>query len=50
MRQNLTVPERHTLKVARLLLSKAGVKSMGGMTRAEARLVIYRLTGKTVKE
>lgn len=49
MRQNLTVPEKHQLNIARktLRMSDIGAKAMGGMTKEEARLVIKRLIGKT---
>lgn len=52
MRQNLTVPERHRLNIARktLRMSDTDALIMGGMTKAEARLAIKRLTGKTIKE
>lgn len=52
MRQNLTVPERHQLNIARktLRMSDAGAMIMGGMTKDEARAIIKRLTGKTAKE
>ena len=52
MRQNLTVPERHQLNIARktLKMSDVGAFIMSGMTKDEARLAIKRLTGKTVKE
>ena len=50
MKKNLSVPEKHQLKIARdtLKLSDAGARIMGGMTKAEAREVIKRLTGKEV--
>ena len=52
MRQNLKAQERHMLKIARrtLKMSDTGVMIMGGMTKDEARQVIYRLTGKRPKE
>ncbi len=48
----LSVPEQHRLKIAyqTLRYSDAGARIMGGMTKAEARDVIKRLTGRTVKE
>lgn len=51
MRQNLTVPERHQLNIARktLKMSDVGAEIMGGMTKEEATLVIKRLTGKIIK-
>lgn len=48
----LSVPEKHQLKVARQTLkmndTMAGV--MGGPSKAEARKIIKKLTGKSVKE
>lgn len=51
-RRTLTTPERHQLKVARatLTMSDAGALIMGGPTKAEAREIIYRLTGKRPQE
>ncbi len=51
-RRYLSVPEQHQLKIARrtLELSDVGARIMGGMTKAEARDVIKRFTGKTPKE
>ena len=48
----LSVPEKHQLAIAKktLKMSDAGAKIMGGMTKEEARKVIKKLTGKTVKE
>lgn len=48
----LSVPEQHQLKIARstLKMSDAGAKIMGGMTKAEARRVIEKLTGLKPKE
>ena len=48
MKRQLTVPDRHQLKVARQTLkySDAGALIMGGPTKAEAREIILRLTGK----
>jgi hypothetical protein len=50
--KQLSVPERHQLKIARdtLRLSDFGARIMGGMTKEEARAVILRLTGKVAKE
>ena len=50
-RHRLTVPEKHQLKIARdtLKMSDAMVSVMGGMSKGEARQVIYRLTGKLSK-
>lgn len=46
-----TVPERHQLKIARstLKMSDAGALIMGGPTKAEAREIILRLTGRSPK-
>lgn len=51
MKRELTVPEKHQLKIARdtLKLSDAGARIMGGMTKDEARMIIKRLTGKDPK-
>ena len=48
----LTVPEQHQLKIARktLTYSDVGARIMGGMTKAEARQVILKLTGRMPKE
>ena len=48
MTKNLSVPERHQLKIARqtLKMTEAGARIMGGPTHAEARKIIYELTGK----
>lgn len=50
--RELTVPEKHQLKIARdtLKMSDVGARIMGGMTKEEAREVIKRLTGKEPKE
>lgn len=50
--KQLSVPERHQLKIARdtLRLSDFGARIMGGMTKEEARAVILRLTGKVANE
>jgi len=47
-KRTLNVFERHQLKVARdtLKMTDAGAKVMGGPTKAEARQIIKRLTGK----
>jgi len=52
VRRYLTVPEQHQLKIARrtLQLSDVGARIMGGMTKAEARQIIKKLTGRTPKE
>lgn len=46
--RTLSVPERHQLKIARdtLKMSDAGARIMGGPTKAEAREIILRLTGR----
>jgi len=51
-RRYLTAPEQHQLKIARKTLeySDTGAFIMGGMTKAEARQVIKKLTGRTPKE
>ena len=51
-KRELSVPERHQLKIARdtLKMSDQGAMIMGGMNKEEARKVIQRLTGKTAKE
>jgi hypothetical protein len=48
----LTTPETHQLKVARQTLKMADtfVGVMGGPSKAEAREIIKKLTGKSVKE
>lgn len=45
-RNELSVPERHQLKIARatLKMSDAGAAVMGGPSKAEAREIIRRLT------
>lgn len=50
-RRELTVPERHQLKIARKTLkySDAGARIMGPPSKAEARTIIKRLTGRTPK-
>lgn len=51
-RRYLSVPERHQLKIARktLTYSDVGAKIMGGPTKAEARQIIKRLTGRMPRE
>ena len=51
-RRYLTIPEQHQLKIARktLTYSDVGARIMGGPTKAEAREIIKRLTGRTPKE
>lgn len=50
--KNLTVPEKHQLKVARdtLKMSDIGASIMGGPTKEEARAIILKLTGSPAKE
>ena len=52
MKKQLTIPERSQLIVARktLTYSDAGALIMGPPTKAEAREIIKRLTGRTPKE
>jgi len=52
VRKYLTVPEKHQLKIARktLTYSDEGAKIMGPPTKAEARAIIKKLTGRTPKE
>jgi len=51
MRRQLSVPERHQLKIARdiLKMNDVFVKIMGGMTKDEARATIARLTDEKEK-
>ncbi len=52
VRRYLSVPEQHQLNIARktLTYSDVGARIMGGMTKAEARVIIKKLTGKAPKE
>lgn len=52
MKRKLSVPEQHQLKVARrtLEMSDVGARIMGPPTKAEAREIIKRLTGRAAKE
>ena len=52
MSKQLTVPERHQLRIARdtLRMSDVGALIMGGPTKDEAREIILRLTGKVPRE
>ena len=52
VRRYLTVPEQHQLKIARKTLkySDAGARIMGGMTKAEARNIIEKFTGRRPKD
>ena len=49
MKKTLDVFEKNQLKIARatMKMTEAGALIMGGMTKAEARAVIKKLTGKT---
>ena len=51
-RPSLSVFDQHQLAIAAktLRMSDVGAMIMGGMTKDEARAVIFRLTGKKVKE
>jgi hypothetical protein len=51
-RRRLSVPDQHQLRIARdtLKMSDVGVLVMGGPTKAEAREIIKRLTGRTPRE
>lgn len=48
MKRQLSVPEKHQLKIARstLKMSDIGARIMGGMTKDEARDIIKRLNRK----
>ena len=48
--KNLTIPEKHQLKIARdtLKMSKIGASIMGGMSHKEAREIIFKLTGQSM--
>ena len=50
--RQLSVPERHQLKIARdtLKMNETMARVMGGPSHAEAREIIYRLTGKRPTE
>jgi hypothetical protein len=52
LRNTLSVPEQHQLKIARQTLrySDAGALVMGGPTKDEARAIIQRLTGRRVRD
>ena len=49
--KKLGVPERHQLKIARstLKMTSIGAAIMGGMTKPEAREIVFKLTGRKVK-
>jgi len=51
-KRELSVPEKHQLKIARQTLkyNDVGANIMGGPTKEEAREIIKRLTGKESKE
>lgn len=48
MRRELTIPEKHQLKIARntLRMNPAMVAVMGGPNVAEAKAIILKLTGR----
>ena len=48
MKKELSVFDKHQLKIARdtLKMSDIGIQIMGGMTKQEAREIIFKLTGK----
>lgn len=52
MSKQLTVPERHQLAIARktLRMPDAAVAVMGGPSKAEARAIIEKLTGRKPKD
>ena len=52
MAKELSVPEKHQLKIARdtLKMHDAAVAIMGGPNKEEARVIILKLTGKPAKE
>lgn len=51
-KRELSIFDKHQLNIARktLLMSDAGARIMGPPSKAEAREIIYRLTGKRAKE
>lgn len=51
-KRELSVPEKHQLRIAEdtLRMPDAMAEVMGGPTKAEAREIIYRLTGKKAVE
>lgn len=52
MERQLSVPERHQLKIARktLRMHDAAVNILPGPSKAEAREIIQKLTGKKPRE
>ena len=52
MKKELSVFDKHQLKIAysTLKMSEIGARIMCGMNHQEARAIIYKLTGKVVKE
>jgi hypothetical protein len=48
--RNLSVPEKHQLRIAKdtLKMNDVMARVMGGPSKAEARAIIFRLTGKQV--
>jgi hypothetical protein len=51
-KRELSVFDKHQLKIARdsLKMPNAMLSVMGGPSKAEARKIIFKLTGKKVKE
>jgi hypothetical protein len=51
-KRELSVFEKHQLKIAKstLMMPDAMANVMGGPTKAEARRIILKLTGKVAKE
>lgn len=51
-KRKLSIPEKHQLRIARatLKMSDVGALIMGGPSRAEARQIILKLTGKKGKQ
>lgn len=50
--RNLSVPEKHQLRIARRVLKMSDVMArvMGGPSKEEARQIILNLTGKRARE
>ena len=51
-KRSLSIFDKHQLSIAykTLTYSDAGAFILGGMTKQEAREIIYRLTGRVAKE
>jgi len=49
-KKQLSVPDQHQLRIAYQTMKMSDIMAavMGGMTRAEAQAIIYRMTGKKV--